>query len=48
MADLDRINVVAEKHNLPVIEDGAQSFGALYNGKRSCSVTTIGTTSFSI
>jgi UDP-2-acetamido-2-deoxy-ribo-hexuluronate aminotransferase len=46
MADLDRINEIAEKHNLPVIEDGAQSFGALYNGKRSCSVTTIGTTSF--
>ena len=37
---------IANKYNIPVIEDGAQSFGALYNGKRSCSVTTIGTTSF--
>jgi UDP-2-acetamido-2-deoxy-ribo-hexuluronate aminotransferase len=46
MADLDRINEIAAKHNLPVIEDGAQSFGALYNERRSCSTTTIGTTSF--
>ena len=34
MADIDRINEIAAKHNLPVIEDGAQSFGALYNGKK--------------
>lgn len=46
IADIDRINEIAAKYNLPVVEDGAQSFGALYNGKRSCSVTTIGTTSF--
>ena len=46
MPDFDKINEIANKHNIPVIEDGAQSFGALYNGKRSCSVTTIGTTSF--
>ena len=44
--DFDTINHIATKYNLPVIEDGAQSFGALYNGKRSCSLTTIGTTSF--
>ena len=46
MADFDKINKIANKYNIPVIEDGAQSFGALYKGKRSCSVTTIGTTSF--
>jgi len=46
MADFDAINAVAKKYSIPVIEDGAQSFGATYNGKRSCSVTTIGTTSF--
>jgi UDP-2-acetamido-2-deoxy-ribo-hexuluronate aminotransferase len=45
-ADYDAINAVAAKHKLPVIEDGAQSFGALYKGRRSCSLTTIGTTSF--
>lgn len=44
--DIDEINIIAEKYNLPVIEDGAQSFGGIYNGKKSCSMTTIGTTSF--
>ena len=46
MPDMDKINEIAAKHNLPVIEDGAQSFGGMYNGKRSCNLTTIGTTSF--
>ncbi len=46
MPDFDLINNIANKYNIPVIEDGAQSFGALYKGKKSCSVTTIGTTSF--
>ena len=31
--DMDAINAIAEKYNLPVIEDGAQSFGATYKGK---------------
>jgi UDP-2-acetamido-2-deoxy-ribo-hexuluronate aminotransferase len=45
-ADYDAINAVAAKHKLPVIEDGAQSFGATYKGRRSNGLTTIGTTSF--
>lgn len=45
-ADFDSINAIAEKYNLPVIEDGAQSFGATYKGRRSCSLSTIGSTSF--
>ena len=45
-ADFDAINVVASKYNLPVIEDGAQSFGATYKGRRSCGLSTIGSTSF--
>jgi UDP-2-acetamido-2-deoxy-ribo-hexuluronate aminotransferase len=45
-ADLDPINQLARKHRLPVIEDAAQSFGALYRGKRSCAVSDIGSTSF--
>jgi len=45
-ADYDAINVIAEKHGLPVIEDGCQSFGATYKGKKSCGLTTIGCTSF--
>jgi len=46
MPDYDRINIIASRHNLPVIEDGAQSFGATQRGRRSCSVTTVGSTSF--
>jgi UDP-2-acetamido-2-deoxy-ribo-hexuluronate aminotransferase len=45
-ADFNEINAIAAKHKLPVIEDGAQSFGARYNGKRSCGISTIGSTSF--
>jgi UDP-2-acetamido-2-deoxy-ribo-hexuluronate aminotransferase len=45
-ADYDSINAIAEKHALPVIEDGAQSFGATYKGRRSCGLSTIGSTSF--
>jgi UDP-2-acetamido-2-deoxy-ribo-hexuluronate aminotransferase len=46
MADFDKINAIAAKHNLMVLEDSAQSFGALQNGKRSGSVTTAAGTSF--
>lgn len=45
-ADFDTINAIAAKHGIPVIEDGAQSFGASYKGKKSCNLTTIGCTSF--
>jgi UDP-2-acetamido-2-deoxy-ribo-hexuluronate aminotransferase len=45
-ADMEAIQAVAEKHNLPVIEDAAQSFGATYQGKKSCNLSTIGCTSF--
>ena len=43
---MDVINEIAEKYNLPVIEDAAQSFGATYKGKKSCNLSTIGSTSF--
>jgi UDP-2-acetamido-2-deoxy-ribo-hexuluronate aminotransferase len=45
-ADLDAINAIAARHGLPVIEDGAQSFGAEYRGRRSGNLSTIGCTSF--
>jgi len=45
-AEMDAINAVAGRHGLPVIEDAAQSFGATYKGRRSCSLSTIGCTSF--
>lgn len=46
MPDYDRINVIAARHGISVIEDGAQSFGATQRGQRSCGVTLIGSTSF--
>lgn len=46
MPDYARISAIAAKHHLPVIEDGAQSFGATQHGKRSCGVTLVGSTSF--
>ena len=44
--DLTKINAIAQKYNLPVIEDGAQSFGATHHGAKSCSSTLVGSTSF--
>ncbi len=45
-ANLTEINLIAKKHNLWVIEDAAQSFGAKHNGSFSCSMTDLATTSF--
>ena len=46
-ADMDAINAIAARHgNLPVIEDAAQSFGACYQGRKSCNLSIIGCTSF--
>lgn len=44
--DFAAINAVAQRHRLPVIEDAAQSFGALYQGRRSAGLSLIGSTSF--
>lgn len=46
IADMDKINAIAKKHNLHVIEDAAQSFGAKYKNQRSGSMTTATGTSF--
>ena len=45
-ADFDAINAIACRHGLPVIEDGAQSFGATHEGRRSCGLSFVGSTSF--
>ncbi len=45
-ANMDEINNVAKENEIPVIEDGAQSFGAKYKDKRSCGLSIIGSTSF--
>ena len=45
-ADMDAIQAIADKHNLKVIVDGAQSFGATYRGKTDSNLGDISTTSF--
>jgi perosamine synthetase len=44
--DIDEINDIAEKNNLFVIEDCAQSHGAMYKGKKTGSLSLMGCFSF--
>lgn len=44
--DFDAIDAIAGKHQLPVIEDAAQSFGAERRGRKSCAQSLVGCTSF--
>ncbi len=44
--DYDAISAVCEKYGLILIEDAAQSFGASYRGKKTCSFGQIAITSF--
>jgi dTDP-4-amino-4,6-dideoxygalactose transaminase len=46
MADMDPIMAIAEKHNLHVIEDAAQSIGSVYKGRKAGSIGTTGCFSF--
>ena len=46
LPDMEEINELASKANIPVLEDAAQSFGATRHGRKSCAVSTIGSTSF--
>lgn len=46
VSEMDEINAIAKKHNLAVIEDAAQSFGATYKGKKSCNLSDFACTSF--
>ena len=45
-ADYPRIEEIAKKYNLLILEDGAQGFGGNINGKRVCSFGDAATTSF--
>lgn len=45
-ADYDEINKIAKKYNLFVLQDAAQSFGATYKGKKTCSHGDVAATSF--
>ena len=46
MCEMDIIMKVANKYNLQIIEDAAQSMGAKYKGEKSGSFGTLATTSF--
>ncbi len=45
-ADFKKINAIAKKFSITVIEDGAQSFGSTHHNKKSGNLSIIGTTSF--
>ena len=45
-SDMDAIMAVARAHNIPVIEDAAQSFGASYHGRMTCTIGDIACVSF--
>lgn len=44
--DMDKINKLAKKHNLIVIEDAAESHGALYKGKKTGSLSNAASFSY--
>lgn len=46
MSDMSAINAIGERHDVPVIEDAAQSFGATFNGHRSGGASVLAATSF--
>jgi len=45
-ADYNRLNEVAHRHEMKVLEDGAQGFGGMYKGRKACSLGDAATTSF--
>ncbi len=45
-ADYDELSRIAQEHGLWLMEDAAQSFGANYQGKRTCSFGQAAATSF--
>lgn len=45
-ADMDKINEIAKKHNLKIIEDACQAVGAKYNGKMIGTLSDVACFSF--
>ena len=45
-ADMDRINAIAQRHNLPVVEDACQAHVTTWKGKPAGTLGTIGCFSF--
>ncbi len=46
LAEMDKIMAIAKKHDLPVLEDAAESLGSLYEGKKAGSFGDIAIFSF--
>jgi dTDP-4-amino-4,6-dideoxygalactose transaminase len=46
IADMDRINAIAKKHQLIVIEDACQAVGATYQKQKACGLGDMGCLSF--
>ncbi len=46
VADMDRINEIARKHDLAVVEDAAQAHGAMYKGRKAGSLGLSSTFSY--
>ena len=46
MADMDALLAMTNRRGIPVIEDAAQSHGAIYRGRRAGSLGRIGAFSF--
>lgn len=46
LANYEKLEKVAKKYNLLVLEDAAQAFGAEYKGRKACSFGDAATTSF--
>lgn len=46
MCEMDKIVALAEKYNLFIVEDAAESHGATYNGKKAGSYSDLGSFSF--
>ena len=44
--DVQNLIKIKKKYKIPIIEDGAQSFGSKYKNQKSCSIFNIGCTSF--
>ncbi len=46
IGDLESLNALCEENGVVLIEDGAQSFGASFKGRKSCSIAKISCSSF--
>jgi perosamine synthetase len=48
VADLDRLRAICDRHNVPLIEDAAQAFGARFEGKLAGTIGKAGVFSFGV